>query len=88
MAPDFSKTDRFVASVMITWYRNQLRQAPVAYIPERQSILALSPQIPVDPFEERLEAARDEMRHLVEAGEIDLTDINHHHLQAAAFGFR
>lgn len=83
--PAFSKTDRFVADVMMTWYRNQLRQAPVAYTPDRQPGIELSPAVTVDPLEERLEAAREELRDLMEAGEIDLSDISHHHVLAGAF---
>lgn len=73
----FSKTNVFLAEVMGEWFGQQCSATyKLKRPPTRQSALAFPESAPQDAFEQRLERARNELRELVEAGELDATWLN------------
>lgn len=74
-----SKTNVFLASVMHDWYKRQraILDAPAEALAPRQAHLTWPDPIPTDKIEQRVARAREQIRELVECGEIDdnwLTD--------------
>ena len=73
-----SKTDAYLAREMERWYRHQraLLDAP-SYSFRAPRVPARAPVAdPLDPFEARLAQAREELRELHEAGEIEWSDLS------------
>jgi hypothetical protein len=68
-----SKTNRFLAQIMTEWYLKQVEalQAPAGENRHPPALLDLRMPPPLSPFEARLHRAREQMRELLEAGEID-----------------
>lgn len=71
-----SKSEAFVADVMDSWYRRQRsRLEQPGRTPITSVELALGDPLPRDPIEAAMEEAREEMRRLMEAGEIEWSDL-------------
>ena len=68
-----SKTNRFLAQIITEWYLKQLEalQVPAGENRHPSALLDLRMPPPLSPFEARLHRAREQMRELLEAGEID-----------------
>lgn len=75
----FPKTNVYLASVMRSWYLTQ--QGAIAAGVRRPALARVAHQPALDlttpnAFEDRLERAREEMRALIESGDMDATDLN------------
>lgn len=84
-----SKTDVFLADVMEAWYRRlQARLAEPGWkrrlAPPGRSGSRPLLQPAGTPFEDRLAAAREELRDLIASGELDYNDVSFHWLLAMA----
>ncbi|MPR12224.1 DUF7221 family queuine tRNA-ribosyltransferase-like protein [Microvirga tunisiensis] len=68
-----SKTNQFLAQIMTEWYLKQVEalQASAGENRHPPALLDLRMSPPLSPFEARLHRAREQMRELLEAGEID-----------------
>jgi hypothetical protein len=68
-----SKTNRFLVQIITEWYLKQIEalQTPAGEKRHPSALLDLRMPPPLSPFEARLHRAREQMRELLEAGEID-----------------
>lgn len=74
----FSKRTTFVADVMAEWYSKQCSTIArgAQHTQARQSAFSLVEPEPIAQLDRRLLAAREEMRELVEIGELDSACLN------------
>jgi hypothetical protein len=82
-----SKTNRFLAQIITEWYLKQLEalQVPAGENRHPSALLDLRMPPPLSPFEARLHRAREQMRELLEAGEIDWQQLRDESVLAFAF---
>jgi len=83
-----SKTNQFLAKIMTDWYLKQVQalQAPAGENRHPPALLDLRMPLPWSPFEAKLHRAREQMRELLEAGEIDWQQLHDEGVLAFAFG--
>ena len=83
-----SKTNRFLAQVMTEWYLKQIEALQTLAGENRHppALLDLRMPPPLSPFEARLHRAREQMRELLEAGEIDWQQLHDESVLAFACG--
>ncbi len=82
-----SKTNQFLAQIMTDWYLKQVEalQASAGENRHPPALLDLRMPPPVSPLEARLHRAREQMRELLEAGEIDWEQLHDGSVLAFAF---
>ncbi|MBD2745999.1 hypothetical protein IC232_04720 [Microvirga sp. BT688] len=82
-----SKTNQFLARIMTEWYLKQVEalQAPAGENRHPPALLDLRMPPPLNPLEARLHQAREQMRELLEAGEIDWQQLHDESVLAFAF---
>ncbi|MPR10134.1 DUF7221 family queuine tRNA-ribosyltransferase-like protein [Microvirga tunisiensis] len=83
----FSKTNKFLAEIMADWYQRQVAaiEQPVKTTRHPSPLLNLCPPRPDDPMEARLQQAREQMRELLESGEIDWEQVHDGNVLAWAY---
>lgn len=84
--PDFKKTDEFCSGVMVNWMERQTRRLRKGGFAFQEALPFLAPAAaaPRSPFEIALERAREEIRGLIEAGEMEYDQITENMVQAWA----